>query len=46
VARIANLSMNLGYQLEKEGRMLSRQEAYEQISHSASLVQGYIEVAE
>ncbi len=37
VARIANLSINLGYQLEKEGRMLSRQEAYGQISHSASL---------
>lgn len=37
VARIANLSLNLGYRLEKEGRMLSRQEAYEQISHSASL---------
>ena len=37
VARIANLSIQLGYQLEMEDRMLSRQEAYEQISHSASL---------
>lgn len=37
IARIANLSLQLGYRLEKEGRMLSRQEAYEQISHSASL---------
>ena len=37
VARIANLSTKLGYRLEKEGRMLSRQKAYEQISHSASL---------
>jgi hypothetical protein len=37
IARIANLSMKLGYQLEKSGRMLSRQEAYQQISHSASL---------
>ena len=37
IARIANLSINLGYRLEKEGRMISRQEAYGQISHSASL---------
>ena len=37
IARIANLSQRLGYQLEKQGRMLSRQEAYRQISHSASL---------
>ena len=29
--------MKLGYQLEKEGRMLSRDEAYQQISYSASL---------
>jgi hypothetical protein len=28
--------------LEKEGRMLSRQEAYEQISHSASLFRGIL----
>ena len=42
VARIANLSMKLGYQLEKEGRMLSRQEAYEQISHSASMFRGIL----
>jgi hypothetical protein len=37
IARIANLSMKLGYQLQKKGRMLSKQEAYRQISHSASL---------
>jgi hypothetical protein len=36
VARIATMSLKLGYQLEKEGRMLSRQEAYQQIGHSAS----------
>jgi hypothetical protein len=42
IARIANLSINLGYQLEKEGQMLSRQEAYEQISHSASLFRGIL----
>ena len=45
VARIANLSLNLGYKLELEGRMMSRQEAYEQISHSASLFRGDIGVA-
>ncbi|WP_319408819.1 hypothetical protein [uncultured Desulfosarcina sp.] len=42
VARIANLSLNLGYKLELEGRMMSRQEAYEQISHSASLFRGIL----
>ena len=42
IARIANLSINLGYQLEKEGRMISRQEAYTQISHSASLFRGIL----
>ncbi|MCB2148211.1 MAG: hypothetical protein KQI81_17170 [Deltaproteobacteria bacterium] len=43
IARIANLSINLGYQLEMEDRMLSRQEAYEQISHSASLFRAILE---
>ena len=42
VARIANLSMKLGYQLEKKGRLLSREEAYQQISHSASLFKGIL----
>jgi hypothetical protein len=42
VARIANLSINLGYQLEKEGRMLSKEEAYQQISYSASLLRGIL----
>jgi hypothetical protein len=42
IARIANLSLNLGYRLEKEGRMLTRQEAYQQISHSASLLKGIV----
>ena len=45
IARIANLSLNLGYRLEKEDRMLSRQEAYEQISHSASLLKAIIRFA-
>jgi hypothetical protein len=37
VAKIANLSINLGNRLEMEDRIISRQEAYKQISHSASL---------
>ena len=37
IARIANLSMVLGYRLEDERRLLTRQEAFTQISHSASL---------
>jgi hypothetical protein len=28
--------------LEKEGRMISRQEAYTQVSHSASLFRGIL----
>jgi hypothetical protein len=42
VAKIANLSIHLGYRLEKENRMLSREEAYEQISHSASFFRGIL----
>ena len=42
IAKIANLSLRLGYQLEREGRILSRQEAYEQLSHSASLFRGIL----
>jgi hypothetical protein len=37
IARIANLFMALGYKLEDEGRLLSREEAYLQVSHSGFL---------
>ena len=37
IARIANLSIKKGYQIQDENRMLTKEEAYEQISHSASL---------
>lgn len=37
IARIANLSRKLGYRLERENRLLTKEEAYGQISHSASL---------
>jgi hypothetical protein len=43
IARIANLSMKLGYQLEAENRMLSKDEAYVQLGHSASLLKAILE---
>lgn len=46
IAKIANLSMKLGGQLEKEGRLMTRQEAYRQISHSASLLKAILEFIE
>jgi hypothetical protein len=35
--RIGNLSIKKGYQIQDEKRLLTKEEAYEQISHSASL---------
>ncbi|MBN1833758.1 MAG: hypothetical protein JW896_16770, partial [Deltaproteobacteria bacterium] len=43
VARIANLSIKLGYRIEAEDRLLTKEEAYKQISHSASLLKGILE---
>lgn len=43
IVRIANLSMKLGYQLEKENRMPSKEEAYVQLGHSASLLRAILE---
>jgi hypothetical protein len=43
IARIANLSMKLGYQLEAENRMLSKEEAYAQLGHSASLLKAILD---
>lgn len=42
VARIANESRTLGARLEREGRILSKQEAYAQIAHSASLLRAIL----
>ena len=42
VARIANLSKALGQKLEKEDRLMTRAEAYAQISHSASLLKAIL----
>jgi hypothetical protein len=35
--------MKLGYQLEKEDRMLSKEEAYVQLGHSASLLKAILD---
>ena len=45
IVRIANLSRELGYQLEKENRMLSKDEAYVQLGHSVSLLKSVLEYA-
>ena len=42
IAKLANLSIELGYRLEKENRLLTTEEAYQQISHSASLFKGIL----
>jgi hypothetical protein len=46
IARIANLSLKKGYQIEDEKRLLTRDEAYEQISYSASLFKAILEYVE
>ena len=45
VARVANISKNLGYQLEAQDRLLTREEAYQQIGHSASLLRAILAYA-
>lgn len=37
IARLASLSINLGYKLVDEKRLLTKEEAYTQLGHSASL---------
>jgi hypothetical protein len=37
IARIANLSLKLGYGMEDDNRLLTKEEAYIQISRSARL---------
>jgi len=46
IARIANLSLKKGYQIEDENRLLTKEEAYEQISHSASLFKAILRYVE
>ncbi|MBN1905890.1 MAG: hypothetical protein JW927_12410 [Deltaproteobacteria bacterium] len=45
ICRVANISMELGFRLEKENRMMTKAEAYRQISMSASLLKAVIEYA-
>jgi hypothetical protein len=42
IGRIANLSMKLGYKIEAENRLLTKEEAYTQISHSVSLLRAIL----
>ena len=43
IARIANQAMTLGYKLEAEDRLLSKEEAYQQLSNSASLFKAILQ---
>ena len=43
IARIANLSRVLGYKLRSEKRDMTRQEAYVQLGHSASLLRAVLQ---
>lgn len=45
IARIANLAIALANRLEKENRMITKEEAYRQISHSASLLRAILTYA-
>ncbi len=42
IARIANLSRQLGYKLKRENRDMTRDEAYRQLGHSASLLRAIL----
>jgi len=46
IARIVNLSIEKGYQIRDEKRLLTKEEAYEQISHSASLFKAILRYVE
>ena len=43
IARIANISTELGFRLEAENRMMTKEEAYRQIGYSASLLKAILE---
>ncbi|UCD89805.1 MAG: hypothetical protein JSW04_15675 [Desulfobacterales bacterium] len=46
IAKIANLSMKKGYQIEDEKRLLTKIEIYEQIGHSVSLFRAILRYIE
>lgn len=43
IARIANLSRKLGYKLRNENRAITKEEAYVQLGHSASLLKAVLQ---
>lgn len=43
IARIANITRKLGYKLRAENRVMTREEAYVQLGHSASLLQAVLQ---
>ncbi len=43
IARIANLTRKLGYKLRSENRLITKEEAYVQLGHSASLLKAVLE---
>lgn len=43
IARIANQAMAMGYKLEDENRLLTKEEAYQQLGHSASLFKAILQ---
>ena len=46
IARIADVSKELGYRIEAQDRLLTKEEAYTQISHSASLFKAILAYVE
>lgn len=46
IARIANLARNLGVKMEKENRDMTKEEAYVQLGHSASLLKAVVKYLE
>jgi hypothetical protein len=42
ISRIANISRKLAYKLQKEGRDMTKGEAYRQLGHSASLLKAIL----
>ncbi len=43
IARVANEARQLGYKLRKENRDMTKEEAYKQLGHSASLLRAILE---
>jgi len=43
IARIANLTRKLGYTLREENRTMTKEEAYKQLGHSASLLKAVLQ---